>query len=439
MPGIWKYKELLPVDERTHIISLGEGGTFLQKCERLAKAIGINELYIKNETTNPTGSFIDRGVSVVITKIKEFNFKSVCCASPGNLGASLAAYSAKAGLKCIVYIPSRIDIGKLYQMIAYRAEIKLVKNFENFYEIDKKTHEGYPLTPIDPCFLEGEKTIGFEICEQLGWHSPDKIIVPMGTGGHIFSIWKAIKELKKIDFIKHNPELIGVQSKSCAPIVEAFKNKRVKIKSISEKNSLAVDISIKHPPYKEYALKAIKESNGDALAVSDHEMIDASKTLAEKEGIFAEPAAASTLAALKELKDYGKIDKNERIICIITGAGLKDPITLKRFTERERRVSKLIGSLEGSRITTKLGKTKISILEILSRGACYGYGIWKALKNYNLEIKIPSVYQHLNELIILGLIEESKLETTERGRERLYYSLTEKGKNVLNSLKLSKL
>ncbi|MEM3507484.1 MAG: pyridoxal-phosphate dependent enzyme, partial [Candidatus Bathyarchaeia archaeon] len=259
-----------------------------------------------------------------------------------------------------------------------------------------------------------------------------------GTGGHIFSIWKAIKELKRIGFINYSTKLIGVQSKSCAPIVDAFKSKKARIKPFSDKDSLAIDISIKNPPYKEYALKAIKESKGDALAIPDSEIINASKILAEKEGIFAEPAAASTIAALKELKDYEGIDKNERIVCIITGAGLKDPTTFKRFTKKAKTINRLIGSLEGG-IITKLGKTKITILEILSKGICYGYGIWKALKDYNLEMKIPSVYQHLNELNALGLIEEFKLETTKIGKERVYYSLTEKGKNVLSSIKASKL
>ncbi|MEM3088659.1 MAG: threonine synthase, partial [Candidatus Bathyarchaeia archaeon] len=410
-PGVWKYLELLPISDELKIVSLGEGGTFLHKCDRLANELRLKNLFIKDETTNPTGAFIDRGTTVEVSKVKEIGFKSLCCATTGNLGASLAAYSAKAGLNCTVFIPSWVDLGKLYQIIAYGADAEPTENYEEaFSKAVQLIGKSHLVTPGNPFFLEGEKTTGYEICEQFGWKTPDRIIVPMGHGGHISMIWKAIKELFKIGFIAETSVMMtGVQAKGCAPIVEAYEGNEKTIKPVDKTQTFARDLGVKNPLLGYFALQAIRESKGIAISVSDKEIIDATRLLAKTEGIFAEPAATSTVAALRKLLDNGEIDRSERIVCVITGLGLKDPATARRLVERVKEMEKLIKRVEERKLTVKLGRTKLYILEILSTRELYGYGIWKEIKErYNIIIKIPSIYQHLSELEMLGLIKRDK-------------------------------
>lgn len=436
-PGVWKYHELLPVSDESKIVSLGEGGTFLHKCDRLAEELRLRNLFIKDETTNPTGAFIDRGATVEVSKAKEFGFKSVCCATTGNLGASLAAYSAKAGLKCTVFIPSGVDLGKLYQIIAYGADAEPTENYEEaFSKATQLIGKSYLVAPSNPFFLEGEKTTGYEICEQLEWNTPSRIIVPMGHGGHISMIWKAIEELFHIGFIAETSVMMtGVQAKGCAPIVEAYEGNEKTVRPVDKIQTFARDLGVKNPLQGYLALQAIKESKGIAISVSDKEIIDATKLLAKTEGIFAEPAATSTIAALKKLLEMEKIDRSEKIVCVITGLGLKDPATARRLVERVREMEKLIKQVEERKLTTKLGRTKLCILEILSSRELYGYGIWKEVKKrYSTIIKIPSIYQHLSELEVLGLIKRDKAYKGAGKPERFYYVLTTKGKEALESL-----
>jgi threonine synthase len=440
--GVWKYHELLPVSDESKIVSLGEGGTFLHKCDRLANELRLKNLFIKDETTNPTGAFIDRGTTVEVSKAKEVGFKSLCCATTGNLGASLAAYSAKAGLKCTVFIPSGIDLGKLYQIIAYGADAEPAENYEEaFSKAAQLVGKSYLVTPGNPFFLEGEKTTGYEICEQFEWKPPDRIIVPMGHGGHISMMWKAVKELFEIGFIPETSVMMtGVQAKGCAPIVEAYERNEKTVRPTDKTQTFARDLGVKNPLQGYFALQAIRESRGIAISVSDKEIIDATRLLAKTEGIFAEPAATSTIAALKKLLDIGEIDRSEKIVCVITGLGLKDPATARRLVERVREMEKLIKRAEERKLTIKLGRTKLYILEILSTRELYGYGIWKEIKErYRITIKIPSIYQHLSELEILGLIKRDKAYKAAGKPERFYYTLTTKGKEALESLKKLKM
>jgi len=435
--GVWRYLELLPISKGAHTISLGEGGTYLHRCDRLAEDVGIRKLFIKNETTNPTGSFIDRGTTVAVTRATELGFKSVCCAPTGNLGASLAAYAAKAGLKCKIFISREVDLGKLFQMIAYGAEMRLAGDpDEALIEARKNADRSYLVTPADPFFLEGEKTVGFEICEQLGWRTCDRVIVPMGTGGNISMIWKSIKELHQIGLTKSVDSMMtGVQAEGCAPIVKAFVNRKQFIQSASRPKTIALDIAVKNPMYGSAALRAIKESHGSATAVSDAEILEATRQLAKTEGIFAEPAAASTVAGLKKLIDLGKVERSEEIVCVITGAGLKDPGTARKIVERLKEIDRLVRRMEERRLTTKLGDTKTRILEILSKKQLHGYGIWRELKEaFGLEISIPSVYEHLAELEMLRLIRRTRTEAVAGKPERQYYSVTEMGRDAVRTV-----
>lgn len=434
-PNIWRYFELLPVKNMSSIVSLGEGGTFLHRCGRLADMLGIKSLYIKNETTNPTGSFMDRGTTVSVSGIKEGGFKSLCCVPMGNLGASLAAYSAKAGFRCVIFISHEIDLGKLYQMIAYDAEIRFTDALEDAgLRLKENGEDGFLVTPADPYFLEGKKTISLEICSQLGWGTPTRIIAPIGNGGLLSMVWKGIQEFLNIGLVRDESTMVtGIQAEGCSPIVEAFKERR-EIKPVEEPRTIAVDIRVGNPLLGRTALKAIRETGGTAAAVSDPEILSATRLLAKTEGVFAEPAATSTIAGLRRLIDEGEIDRDEEVVCIITGAGLKDLSTTRRLVGRRRRIRMFVDGIEGRKLKTRLGETKMRILKILSRKGCHGYGIWKELREfYMLNIRIPSVYQHLSELEALGLSKKSGLKAVAGRRRRRYYSITERGMEILRT------
>lgn len=328
--SVWKYREFLPISDESKIITLQEGGTPLYKCERLAERLGIKNLYVKNEGANPTGSFKDRGMTVGVSKALEFNVKTVICASTGNTSASLAAYAARAGLNCVVLIPhGKIALGKLSQAMMYGAKVVAVKgNFDAALKIvvnASKTFGLYLLNSINPFRIEGQKTAAFEICEQLGWKAPDRIIIPVGNAGNITAYWKGFKELEAIEIIKELPRMTGVQASGASPIVNAFANGSERIEPVSDPETIATAIRIGSPVNWKRALKAIRESGGVAVAVTDDEIIYAQKLLARTEGIFVEPASAASIAGLKKLIESGEIGSEETVVCIATGHGLKDP------------------------------------------------------------------------------------------------------------------
>ncbi len=328
--SVWKYREFLPISDESKIITLQEGGTPLYKCERLAERLGIKNLYVKNEGANPTGSFKDRGMTVGVSKALEFNVKTVICASTGNTSASLAAYAARAGLNCVVLIPhGKIALGKLSQAMMYGAKVVAVKgNFDIALKIvvnASKTFGLYLLNSINPFRIEGQKTAAFEICEQLGWKAPDRIIIPVGNAGNITAYWKGFKELEAIEIIKELPRMTGVQASGASPIVNAFANGSERIEPVSDPETIATAIRIGNPVNWKRALKAIRESGGVAVTVTDDEIIYAQKLLARTEGIFVEPASAASIAGLKKLIESGEIGSEETVVCIATGHGLKDP------------------------------------------------------------------------------------------------------------------
>ncbi|RLE54421.1 MAG: threonine synthase [Candidatus Methanomethylicota archaeon] len=425
--GIWKYIELLPCLSSS-AISLGEGNTELLKCDKLGRKLGIRKLYVKDETKNPTGSFMDRGASVLITRLCESGFRGVYGIFKGNLGASLAAYSAKAGLKCTVFISERIDASKLYQMIAYGATIYP----ENKLEEIKFGDRHYLADNADPFLLEGEKTIGFEIIENFDWHLSDFIIAPMGTGGLISALWKAIKEFEILGLISEfRSKLIGVQSEQCAPIVDKFISGEAK--EVDVERTLAVDIAFEKPSRDLEAIKALKESEGYAFKVSDEEMLLASMMLAKMEGVFAEPAAASTIACVKRMIDEGFLDPSDSVVCVITGSGLKDPVAAVKELEKNLTLEKFIKLKVRMKPRLGIGSTKIRILKLLSDEKLHGYDVWKKLCKSGFDISIPAVYQHLKELEQMGLISRVKSEVVE-GRVRTYYAITSKGVELLRAL-----
>ena len=439
--GIWKYSELLPITSRSSIVSLGEGGTFLHKCERLGRTLGLENLYIKNETTNPTGSFIDRGTAVVVSKARELGIRALTCGATGNLGASLAAYAAKAAMRCTVYLSGSIDQGKLYQMIAFGATIKPARTPKDA-QIQAQSMEPNTLmvTPEDPLFLEGEKTTGLEICEQLEWKAPDRIIVPMGNGGHLSMIWKGLKELATLGFLEDLPTtMIGVQAAGCAPIVQAFQKGSMEVTPVNPTHTIVRDLDFKNPLMGYLAIQTLQESEGMALAVSDEQMLEAAHLLAKTEGIFAELAASSTITCVKRLVELERIDPSDVVVCVITGMGLKDPTAMRRYVERARRLKEFVHPSAERTFSTKMGKTKQLILELLSNRELYGYVVWQELKQqFGIKIKIPTIYQHLADLERLNLIRQTKIAKVFGRPERKYYAITDRGRTILEALKQMK-
>lgn len=327
---LWKYKEFIPVDE-SKIVTLEEGGTPFCKCDKLGEELGVN-LYVKVEGSNPTGSFKDRGMTVGMTKAMELGVSTVGCASTGNTSASLAAYAARAGLRCIVFLPSgKVALGKLAQAMFHGAEVISINgNFDEALEamtaLALEKHL-YLLNSINPFRLEGQKTIGYEILHSLGWQSPDRIILPVGNAGNISAIWKGVSEFYDAGFVDSKPMMTGIQAEGACPITNAFKKHSKEIVPVENPETIATAIRIGAPVSYTKALNAIYDSNGYSETVSDEEILSAQKLLARKEGIGVEPASAASIAGLKKLVEMGEIDKGETVTCVVTGHLLKDPNT----------------------------------------------------------------------------------------------------------------
>jgi len=339
--GVWKYKELLPVRDSSKIITLGEGGTKLHECKRLAEVLGIEKIYAKDETRNPTGTFKDRPATVGISKALELGAKTVAIASDGNAGPATAAYAAKAGLKCYVFMPSTTPVERIVQVQMFGGKVILVKGtVSDCIDILTNVQDGYgwhQLTtaiPSNPYQAEGSKTIAYEICEDLGWNVPDWVVIPVGGGGLLTSNWKGFKEFFELGIIKKLPKVAAVQAKGCAPVVKVYNNNKEKIENWGKPKTIAITIGVPYPLDGATALKSIRESKGTATAVSDEEILNMEKLLAQTEGIFAEPAGAASLAGVKKLIKKGIIGNKEKVVFEVTGTGLKDLKSAMKMHEK---------------------------------------------------------------------------------------------------------
>ncbi|RLF06104.1 MAG: threonine synthase [Thermoprotei archaeon] len=326
--GVWRYRELLPVTSNSPV-TLNEGGTGLHQCNRLSAILNAFNIYIKNEGENPTGSFKDRGMTFGVTRAVELGSKIVVCASTGNTSASLAAYAAKAGLHCIVLVPSgKVALGKLAQALVHGAHVVLVKgNFDYALRVVRKLCASYPLyllNSINPYRLEGQRTLAYEVYEQLGYRAPDVVIVPVGNAGNISAIWKGFKELKLLGLTDKVPRMIGVQAEGAAPLAKTLQENSADLIRISNPETVATAIRIGSPVNWKKAIRAVRESKGSILTVSDDEILKAQRLLASTEGLFVEPASAASIAGLAKAMDQGLIDRGEIIVCVATGHGLKD-------------------------------------------------------------------------------------------------------------------
>jgi threonine synthase len=414
---------------------LGEGGTFLHHAKRLGQELRLGHLHLKDETTNPTGSFVDRGVTVSLSHAGDLGSRSVVCATTGNIGAAAAAYAAKAGMPCRLCVALSVDLGKLYQMIACGATVEPCSTYEAATaRVNASGVNAYVIDPADPYFLEGEKTTGYEIVEQLGG-APDRIVVPVGNGGHLAMIWKSLCELALLqDGIRPRCKMTGAQLSTAAPVVAEIAGEDG-LAGSHTMASLASEIAVPQPATGQLAVQAIRESSGGAVAVTEEEVFAAMQALARYEGIFAEPAAAATIAAVIRMRQEGTLTGHERVVCVITGSGLKDPSTANRLIPESNAFAKLRMSSQAVVSTQPVGATKIELLRALAQREDYAYSLWKALaKKRGTHTRVPTVYQHLAELVAMGLIVRTHAQRAVRGRARQFYTLTPRGRELVASL-----
>jgi threonine synthase len=334
--GLWKYRELLPVENEENIITLGEVQTPLIRCRNLSKILGMRSLYVKDETKNPTASFKDRPMTVGVSKAVELGFDITASASSGNAAAALAAYSAKAGLACYTFVPEMASPGKIAQLTMFGANVVRLRGLESgvdptvtMLKLVCKRFGWYPCPSFalfNPYQAEGPKTMSYEIAEQLGWTTPDWVLAGVGSGALLAGNWKGYEELERLGLVKSHPRMVAVQSTGCAPVVRAFVEKMDphKIVAWEHPDSVATGLMDPLPWDGDAALKALHDSSGTAVKVTNEEILHAQKTLARMEGIFAEPSGVAVLAALTTLRNQGTIADDDSVVLEITGSGLKD-------------------------------------------------------------------------------------------------------------------
>src|ERR671922_142787 len=326
----WRYFELLPIADRSNIVSLNAGLTPLQAADKLGPKLGLKNLYIKNDSVNPTFSFKDRPAGVAVSRANETKLKAVGCASTGNLAAATAAHAAKAGLPCYIFAPSDIEHVKIAQALSYGAEFVAV---EGTYDdanrlasiIGDKKGIGVVNINMRPYYVEGSKTLAYEVTEQLGWQVPDSLVIPVGSGAMLNAICKGFEELHSLGLIGSlkNMKIIAAQPHGCAPVVDAFKRNSDEVIPVERPETIAKSLAIGDPGDGIYVLKRLKQYNGIAEQASDEEIADGIMLLAQTEGIFTEPAGGVSVAVLRKMIEESKIDKDEHIVCYVTGNGLK--------------------------------------------------------------------------------------------------------------------
>ncbi|WP_409341638.1 threonine synthase [Paenibacillus sp. MBLB4367] len=314
------YKDYLPVNENTPLLTLHEGNTPLIRAEKLSEELKL-DVYFKYEGLNPTGSFKDRGMVMAVAKAMEEGSRTIMCASTGNTSAAAAAYAARGNLNCIVLIPNNnIALGKLAQAIIYGAKVIAIEgNFDRALEIVREITANHPITlvnSVNPYRIEGQKTAAFEVCDQLG-KAPDFLAIPVGNAGNISAYWKGFKEYKAKGKSQSLPKMIGFEAEGAMAIVKG--------EPIANPETVATAIRIGNPASWKTAVEAAEQSGGQINYVTDDEILHAYRTIAAKEGVFAEPASAASIAGVMKLHREGYFQGGESVVCVLTGHGLKDP------------------------------------------------------------------------------------------------------------------
>jgi len=343
--SLWRYRELLPLRDDANLVSLGEGFTPLLPAKSLAGKLGLKRLWIKDEAQNPTGSFKDRGLSLAISRAKELGVKKAAIPSAGNAGGSLAAYAARAGIEAHVFMPRDTPIANQIEVQQYGARLTLVDGLINDCGRiinERKTAEGWfdISTLKEPYRVEGKKTMGYEIAEQLNWTLPDVIIYPTGGGTGLIGMWKAFQEMEELGWIgSKRPRMVSVQASGCAPIVKAFGEGRETAEPWQNAKTVASGLRVPQAVADFLMLRALRESNGTALSVSDEEMIAEIPRLGRAEGIFFCPEGAACAAALRRLMQNGWVKPTDEVVLFNTASGLKYLDVLQAAQKREGSVS----------------------------------------------------------------------------------------------------
>ena len=358
--SIWRYRELLPIDGDP-TVGFHAGFTPLFRADNLARELGMKELYIKDDSVcHPTLSFKDRVVAVALTRAKELGFKTVACASTGNLAGSVSAQAAWAGLNRFIFIPADLELGKIIGSLSYAPNLVAVEgNYDDVNrlcaEIAGRYRWAFVNINIRPYYAEGSKTYGYEVVEQLGWRAPEHMVVPVASGSLLVKIWKALNELKKLGFIDSvNTKVHAAQAEGCSPVVTAMKEKSEIIRPVKPK-TVAKSLAIGNPADGIYACDAMKESGGTGETATDHEIIEGIKLLARTEGIFTETAGGVTVAVAKKMIEKGMIPKDESCVICITGNGLKTQEAVSEHIGKPYRIKPSVDSFE----QTLRGEAKI--------------------------------------------------------------------------------
>ena len=348
----WRYFELLPIEQKSNIVSIDAGMTPLTKAEKLGKKLGLKNLYIKNDSVNPTFSFKDRPAGIAVSKAKEFGMSSVGCASTGNLASATAAHAAKGGFPCHIFAPSDIEMAKIAQALSYGANyIAVDGTYDDANRIAAQIGDskGIGIVNINmrSYYVEGSKTLAYEVAEQLDWNVPDQLIVPVGSGAMLNAICKGFEELQNVSLLNDvsNMHMIAAQPHGCAPVVDAFKNKSNEVIPVEQPNTVAKSLAIGDPGDGRYVLKRLQQYNGFAEESTDKEIIDAILLLAKTEGIFTEPAGGVSVSVLQKMVEQGKIDASDKVVCYVTGNGLKATEAIMQVLEKPNVMKADVGEI----------------------------------------------------------------------------------------------
>ena len=326
--SIWRYADLLPITDQRFIPPVQVGWTPLYHAQRLGAQIGLTHLYVKDDGRNPTASFKDRASAVGIAKARELGKGTITAASTGNAASSLAGLTASVGVTTYIFVPERAPQAKVAQLLVFGANVIMVRGtYDQAFDLCLEASREYGWysrnTAYNPYLSEGKKTAALEICEQLGWQPPDKIFVAVGDGCIIGGLWKGLRDLHALGFISHLPQLIGVQAEGSAVLVKAWQEGTETITPIIPQ-TIADSISVGVPRDAIKALRAVRQSGGQFVAVSDEEILEAMRILARGAGVFGEPAGVTGFAGVRKLLQQGQINPDERIVALVTGNGLKD-------------------------------------------------------------------------------------------------------------------
>lgn len=331
---LWRYIELLPVAGPEKIVDLQPGFTPLRRAKNLGEKLGLTNVWVKDDTVNPTYSFKDRPVAVAVAKAIEWNMDAVGCASTGNLAAATSAAAAKAQLPCYVFAPASLESTKLLAPRLYGAT--LVPVYGTYDDANRiallfadRNNWGFVNINMRPYYAEGSKTLIYETCEQLGWQAPDLVLVPLGSGLLLTAVKKGLTELADLGFVRNgHTRISGSQPEGCTPIVDGFNSPSGLVKPVKQPSSIAESLAIGDPASGYEAISIIKKTGGFADAPTSKEVIEAQKLLARTEGVFAEPAGGTVVASLKRRVEKGEVDKSEKVVLLVTGNGLKTPSVL---------------------------------------------------------------------------------------------------------------